>query len=79
MTATRLVRLPEVKERTGLSKTEIYRRMDDGDFPKAIPLGPRAVAWSSDDIDSWIAQLIERAAAAPPGRKPSSPQALRAR
>ena len=79
MTATRLVRLPEVKERTGLSKTEIYRRMDEGDFPKAIPLGPRAVAWSSDEIDSWIARLIEQAAAAQPTRKHSSPQAVRAR
>lgn len=55
------MRLPEVKNRTGLSRTEIYRRMDDGTFPKAIPLGKRSVAWRSDEIDAWIEERIGQA------------------
>lgn len=61
MSALRFVRIFEVKERTGLSKTEIYRRMHDGTFPKAIPLGKRSVAWRSDELDGWFADLIKRA------------------
>ena len=42
---SRLVRLPEVKDRTGLSRTSIYRKMEAGEFPKAIKLSANAIAW----------------------------------
>ncbi|WP_308043776.1 helix-turn-helix transcriptional regulator [Burkholderia cepacia] len=38
----------------GLSKSEIYRRVQAGTFPKPIPLGTRAVGWLESDIQSWI-------------------------
>jgi prophage regulatory protein len=53
-TPTRLIRLPEVKLRTGLARSSIYRMMDDGTFPSPRKLGPRAVAWLVNDIDAWI-------------------------
>jgi prophage regulatory protein len=49
-----LVRLLEVKGRTGLSRTTIYRRMGAGTFPKAEPLSPGMIAWYENDIDAWI-------------------------
>ena len=61
MSALRIMRLPEVRSRTGLSRTEIYRRMDDGTFPKAIPLGKRSIGWRSDEIDGWIHERISLA------------------
>lgn len=51
---TRLIRLPEVKLRTGLARSSIYRMMDDGSFPRPRKLGPRAVAWLLNDIVQWI-------------------------
>jgi len=57
--ATALLRLPLVIERTGFARASIYAAIKRGEFPKAIQLGPRAVAWSSDDIDIWIAARIE--------------------
>lgn len=53
-TPTRLIRLPEVKLRTGLARSSIYRMMEDGGFPRPRKLGPRAVAWLVNDIDQWI-------------------------
>lgn len=53
-TPTRLIRLPEVKLRTGLARSSIYRMMEDGCFPRPRKLGPRAVAWMVSDIDHWI-------------------------
>lgn len=53
-----LLRLPEVKAVTGLSKSTIYARIADGNFPKQIPIGPRLVVWMESDIENWIAQQV---------------------
>jgi prophage regulatory protein len=64
-----LIRLPKVLDRVGLSRSEVYRLMSLDQFPKAVPLGERAVAWDAHEIDAWIAARIaardiERMAAA---------------
>jgi prophage regulatory protein len=53
-----LERLPSVKARTGLSASEIYRRIAAGDFPAAVKLGKHASAWHSAEVDRWIAARI---------------------
>lgn len=53
-----LERLPQVKVRTGLSRSEIYRRIAMGDFPAPVKLGQRASAWSKHEVDAWISQRI---------------------
>ena len=57
--ATTILRLPTVKERTGLSRSTIYLRISNGTFPSSISLGGRAVGWVSDEIQLWIEQQIE--------------------
>ena len=57
----KLLRLPQVKTITGLSKSTIYARISEGTFPKQIPLGARLVVWVESDIQQWI---IEQVAAA---------------
>lgn len=52
--ATRLIRLPEVQHRVGLGRSTIYRWMAEGKFPRPVQLGGYAVAWSEEDISSWI-------------------------
>jgi len=54
----RLEKLPSVKTRTGLSRSEIYRRVAAGTFPQPVKLGERASAWNSAEIDAWIAERI---------------------
>lgn len=58
MTKQTLIKLPAVKERTCLSTSEIYRRIDAGDFPKQVKIGPKAVAWVEQEIDAWVEQMI---------------------
>ena len=50
----RVLRLPAVMERTGLSKASIYRLIHEDDFPSAIRLGSRAVGWPAQRIEEWI-------------------------
>ena len=58
-----LLRLPDVVNRTGLSKRSVYRWMSQGKFPASIRIGKsRIVAWDERDIATWInSQLQENA------------------
>ena len=49
-----VLRLPEVKQQTGLSRSAIYQRISDDKFPKSINLGSRAVGWLASDVQAWI-------------------------
>ncbi len=53
-----ILRLPIVKKRTGLSRSTIYVRINEGVFPKPINLGERAVGWLESEIESWIEQQV---------------------
>lgn len=50
-----LLRLAEVRKRTGLSRTTIYRRISAGAFPASIPISAGLVAWYEADINEWVA------------------------
>ena len=63
------IRMNEVLSRTGYGRTSIYRKMEDGSFPKSLKLGgppkdpnefdSRAVAWIEDELDQWMESRIE--------------------
>ncbi len=53
------LKLRTVIARTALSRSEIYRRVNSGSFPRPIKLGIRAIAWQSSQVNQWIAGRIE--------------------
>ena len=55
----RFLRLPEVLARTGLSRSTIYVRLDEGRFPRPVSLGGRAVGWIESEVDEWIRERID--------------------
>ncbi|MGB0722306.1 MAG: helix-turn-helix transcriptional regulator [Gammaproteobacteria bacterium] len=59
--ATTILRLPAVIARTGLSRSTIYLRISNGEFPKPVPLGGRVVGWIESEISDWIVAQIDRA------------------
>ena len=58
MTSSTILRLPDVIQRTGLSRSTIYARIKSGHLIPPIKLGPRAVGWLSSDIDEFISSLV---------------------
>lgn len=58
LSSLRVIRLPEVKQRTGLSRSSIYRLMGEARFPQSCKLGERIIAWVEADIDRWLADKI---------------------
>ena len=63
------IRMNEVLSRTGYGRTSIYRKMEEGTFPKSLKLGgppkdasifdSRAIAWIEDEVDQWVEDRIE--------------------
>jgi prophage regulatory protein len=56
-----ILRRPQVEQRTGLSRSTLYQYIKDGDFPKPVRLGLRAVGWLESDISDWIAARVKDA------------------
>jgi len=54
-----ILRRTQVQARTGLSRSGIYQKMSDGEFPRSISLGPRAVGWLESAIENWIQSRVE--------------------
>ena len=61
LTSAQFLRLPQVKEITCLSKSSIYRLMDEGDFPKQIAVGARSVVWVRSQVEDWCSQKVAAA------------------
>ena len=54
-----ILRRKQVEARTGLSRSTIYLRLQEGTFPRPINLGVRAVGWVENEIEAWLASCIE--------------------
>ena len=54
----RIIRLPEVINMTGLSRSTIYALLKDQKFPKQVKLSPRSVGWVEGEVLDWIHQRM---------------------
>lgn len=50
----RIVRLDAVLDRTGLSRSTLYRKIRKGSFPQQIKISDRCVGWRESDLGSWL-------------------------
>lgn len=55
----RILRLKRVLDRTGDSRSGLYRKIAAGVFPKPIKISTRSVGWIEDEVDAWIEDRIE--------------------
>ena len=54
-----IIRRKDIEERLKISRSSIYAMMSQGEFPKPVRLGRRAVGWKSTDIEKWLQDLQE--------------------
>lgn len=52
------LRLPGVKEITGLSKSSLYALIQEKSFPAPVRLGARTVAWVRSEVRQWALERI---------------------
>jgi prophage regulatory protein len=63
--ARRILRDPEVEDRTGRSRVQRWRDVKSGTFPAPVQLGPNAIGWYEDEIEAWLAARPRRTYGAP--------------
>lgn len=51
----RIIRLKTVLHRSGLSRSTVYRKMEEGTFPQQIKLGINGAGWKESELNRWIA------------------------
>lgn len=54
----RFIKRQDVESITGLSRSEIYRRMSAKAFPQQIALSPKCVVWIESEIMTWCDERI---------------------
>ncbi|WP_092397326.1 AlpA family transcriptional regulator [Collimonas sp. OK412] len=59
MTTKSIIRLPRVKQLTGLSRSTIYALVKRGQLNPPINLGARAVGWLESDVSDFIEARIK--------------------
>ncbi len=50
----RIIRLPTVLARTGLSRSTLYRKIAEGTFPAQLRISVHGAGWRESEIDRWV-------------------------
>lgn len=50
----RILRIKTVLERTGLSRSTMYRKMQNGTFPKNVQISTRCAGWRESAVVEWL-------------------------
>ncbi len=54
-TVERIIRLRTVLDRTGLSRSTLYRKIAEGSFPAQVPISIHGAGWHESAVNRWIA------------------------
>lgn len=54
----RIVRLKTVLNRTGLSRSTLYRKIKEGTFPPQIRISINGTGWRESELNQWIANPV---------------------
>jgi prophage regulatory protein len=52
--ADRILRIRTVLDRTGLTRSTLYRKVAEGSFPRQVAISRRCVGWRASDLDAWL-------------------------
>ncbi|MGE4410247.1 MAG: helix-turn-helix transcriptional regulator [Sphingobium sp.] len=50
----RIIRLKTVLQRTGLSRSTLYRKIADGTFPAQVRISVHGAGWRESSVNRWI-------------------------
>lgn len=56
MLEDRYLRIKDVVEMLSISRSSIYRMVQEGKFPKQIKLTERTAVWKLSAINAWVAE-----------------------
>lgn len=54
----RILRLRTVLDRTGLSRSTLYRKINEGTFPRQLRISVNGAGWREAEVERWVADLV---------------------
>jgi prophage regulatory protein len=54
----RILRINAVLDRTGLSRSTLYRKIQSGTFPKQVKIAARCAGWRESAVNAWMRNPI---------------------
>ncbi len=54
----KILRLERVLERTGLSRSTLYRKVNSGTFPRQLKISVRCAGWRETDVEGWLRRPV---------------------
>jgi prophage regulatory protein len=50
--------MPDLRTKVGLSKSQIYKLIQQGEFPKQIKLGDKIAVWIDSEVEEWMSSKV---------------------
>ena len=50
----RILRIKAVLDRTGLSRSTLYRKIQKGTFPRQVQISTRCAGWRESAVNAWV-------------------------
>jgi prophage regulatory protein len=50
--------MPQLKQKVALSRSQIYRLIQQGEFPKQIKLGDKIAVWIDSEVEEWMSSKV---------------------
>lgn len=50
----RIIRIATVLARTGLTRSTLYRKVQNGTFPRQLKLSERCAGWRESAVNAWL-------------------------
>ena len=58
MSQNRFIRMPDLRQKVGLSKSQIYKLIQQGEFPEPVKLGRKVSVWTDSDVEEWMSKQV---------------------
>ena len=58
VTTEKFLRISDLSDKVGIGRSQIYKLIQQGDFPTQIKLGERISVWSESEIEEWMRRKV---------------------
>ena len=58
VTTENFLRMSDLTDKVGICRSQIYKLIQQGDFPMQIKLGERISVWSESEVEEWMRRKV---------------------
>jgi len=58
MSQSRFIRMPDLRQKVGLSRSQIYKLIQQEQFPRPVKLGEKVSVWVDSEVEEWMSKQV---------------------